>query len=105
MRRAARTDRNHASIRDGLRRIPGVTVADTSGAGDGFPDIVAGYAGINTLLEIKDGSKPPSHRRLKPAQVAFRDSWRGQYAVVTTLDEAIQIVCPCYGDSKVGGTE
>ena len=105
MRRAAKTDANHAAIRNGLRRIPGVTVADTSGAGDGFPDLVCGFAGINTLLEIKDGDKPPSHRRLKPAQATFRDTWRGQYAVVTTLDEAIEIVCPCYADFKVGGTD
>jgi len=99
-RRAARTDANHAAIRDGLRSIPGVTVADTSAAGNGFPDLVAGFAGINTLLEVKDGDKPPSERRLTPQQEAFRDGWRGQYAVVTSLDEAVRIVCPCYADRK-----
>lgn len=91
MRHAARTDANHAAIRDGLR-ASGCTVADTSGAGAGFPDLAVGLRSRNYLLEIKDGAKPPSTRKLTPDQVKFHSAWRGQVHVVTTLGEALQVV-------------
>lgn len=90
-RRAARTDENHARIRDGLRAF-GATVADTSRAGAGFPDLVVGYHGANFLLEVKDGSKPPSRRVLTDDQREFHVRWRGQVHVVCELDQAIGIL-------------
>ena len=89
--RARRTDRNQPEIVAALRAI-GCTVSDTSGAGEGFPDIVAGYRGINYLIEIKDGGKPPSKRVLTPAQKDFHRDWRGQVAIVKNPEEAIKIV-------------
>lgn len=90
MRRAARTDRNHAEIRDRLRQIPGVSVYDTSGVGHGFPDLVVGARGITRLLEIKDGAKAPSARALTPDQRRFIAAWHGsQVHVVETLAQAL----------------
>ena len=89
--RAKRVDANQPEIVAALRAI-GCSVADTSGAGEGFPDIVVGYRGINYLLEIKDGSKPPSQRVLTPAQKDFHRDWRGQVAIAKDSDEAIKIV-------------
>ena len=95
MRRAANVDDKQAAFVAALRKI-GCTVADTSGAGDGFPDLVVGRLGIhgrqNYLIEIKDGSKSPSRRALTPAQVKFHDEWKGQIAVVNSVDEAIEAV-------------
>jgi Holliday junction resolvase len=62
MRRRARTDANHAEIREALRAC-GWTVIDTSRAGSGFPDLVAAKAGRIELIEVKDGSKPPSAQK------------------------------------------
>ncbi len=55
MRRAARTDNNHAEIRDGLRDA-GYPVHDTSGIGGGFPDLMVESKAsdpIFVLMEVK----------------------------------------------------
>lgn len=68
MRRAARTDGNHAEVIETLRRC-GWHVHDTSGLGGGWFDCVAAKGGRIALIEIKDGSKPPSARKLTPAEL------------------------------------
>jgi hypothetical protein len=93
MRRAAKTDANHAEIRDGLRQIPGVTVKDTSNIGGGFPDLVVGLRGKTVLMELKDGAKVPSARKLTSAQRAFVDNWTGgTIFVVESLEQATAVV-------------
>lgn len=89
MRRAARTDANHTQIVRLFERL-GFSVADTSGVGGGFPDIVVGRAGLNYLVEIKDGDKPTSERKLTPKQVDFHGAWRGQVCVVQSEDDVIK---------------
>jgi len=89
--RAARVDGNQSAIVDGLRAA-GVSVFVTSGIGGGFPDLVCSYAGRNYLIEVKDPTKPKADRQLTPEQVKFRDSWQGQYAVVESLEQALQVV-------------
>lgn len=89
MRRASKTDDNHAELRDLLREIPGVTVADTSGVGNGFPDFVCGYLGRNYMFEVKDPNKPKSRRKLTPAQKKFHANWTGDVRVIETLDDAL----------------
>lgn len=91
MRRAARTDANQTDIVDALRDV-GASVSVTSMVGSGFPDIVVGYRGINYLMEIKDGSKPPSKRRLTSDEQEFHDLWRGSVIVVQNVDEALKAI-------------
>ena len=55
-------------------------------------DLVVGYRQRNVILEVKDGSKPASARKLTPNQMIFQAGWRGQYDVVTSVDEAIAAV-------------
>jgi hypothetical protein len=45
-----------------------------------------------TLVEVKDGSKPPSERKLTPAQVQFHAIWKGRIVVVTSPEEAVAAV-------------
>lgn len=96
MRRASKVDATHAAIRDTLRTM-GCVVADTSGAGNGFPDLVVKlpsrirYNKV-LLVEIKDGSLPPSARKLTPAQVAFHREWGASVVVLTSVDEAVALV-------------
>ena len=52
-------------------------------------DLLCGHANRNYFLEIK---QPNSRRRLRPVQVRLRDSWRGQYAIVTSAEEALKAV-------------
>lgn len=91
MRRAAKIDANQREVVKALRAI-GCTVAITSSLGDGFPDLVVGYRGRNYLIEVKDGNKPPSRRKLTKDEKQFSESWKGQYAVVESIDEAIGLV-------------
>lgn len=94
MRRAAKVDANHGQIIATIRGF-GISVSDTSNVGEGFPDTVCGYGigadgtgGRCFLVEIKDGAKVPSKRRLTPAQEAFRASWKGNYVVLETVEQA-----------------
>ena len=89
MRRIARVDENQSAIVDALRSMGG-TVAITSMVGQGFPDAVLGAYGQTMLLEIKDGAKSPSRRRLTAAQQPFHASWKGSpIVVVDSVNAAI----------------
>lgn len=84
---AKRKDDNQSDIVDALRAI-GCTVMVMH-----VPcDLLVGYRGRNVLLEVKDGAKPPSARKLTTDQVIFQAEWRGQYDVVKSIDEAIAAV-------------
>lgn len=89
MRRAAKIDANQSEIVAALRAI-GATVAVTSTVGQGFPDICVGYRGRSILMEVKDGSKPPSERKLTPDQELFHAAWRGEIVVVKSAAEAVE---------------
>ena len=68
MRRAAKVDSNHARIVATLRGV-GATVINVS-AVPGALDILVGFRGQLVLMEVKDGDKPPSARRLTEAEEA-----------------------------------
>ena len=91
MRNAARVDANQPAIVAALTAI-GCTVLHLHQLGKGAPDILVGFRGENWLFEIKDGSKPPSKRRLTPDEVDFHHDWRGQVGIVTSVEQAIDIV-------------
>ena len=86
-----RTDSNQKSIVAALRKH-GCTVQTLHEVGDGCPDLLCGIDGMNILLECKDGTKPPSKRKLTPEQVARHGKWYGQVDVVTSPVEAIRAV-------------
>lgn len=92
MRRAAKIDANQPAIIAALRRC-GCRVRSTAQLGDGFPDLLVGYRGELSLLEVKDGSKPPSQQRLTDKERAFHDEWAGfPVFVVGSVDEALTAV-------------
>ena len=81
MRIRGRVDENQSDIVEKFRGM-GYSVAITSSLGGGFPDIVVGKYGVTVLVEIKDGAKPPSKRKLTEDEQRFHDSWRGAACVV-----------------------
>lgn len=87
MRRAAACDRNQAEIMDAFRAL-GFSVASLHRCGQGMPDLLLGKQGKNYLIECKDGNKSPSKRKLNDVQREFHDAWRGQIAVIETLEDA-----------------
>lgn len=90
MRRAAKIDQNQTEIVSALRKI-GCTVQHLHAVGDGCPDLLVGAYGITLLLEIKDGRKPPSARRLTEDQIKWHGAWTGgPVAIVTDVEGAIR---------------
>lgn len=91
MRRAARLDGNHHEIADYLERHQW-TVWNTSGLGDGFPDLIVSreYCGkqFTAVVEIKDPAKVPSKRKLTEKEQTFRDNWQGAYVLAETGPQA-----------------
>lgn len=90
-RKAARVDANQAEIIKAARRL-GATVEVTSAVGKGFPDFVMGIFGINFLIEVKDGEKVPSQRKLTDDQVRWHHKWNGTVHVIKSVDEIIELI-------------
>lgn len=89
-RYAHKRDANHGEIQAALEEI-GVGVVDTSGLGE-FVDLVTFQRGIVRLIEIKDGAKVPSARKLTPAQIRLHEAARlhcCQVHVVTDVLSAL----------------
>ncbi|PYE21346.1 hypothetical protein C7410_115189 [Paraburkholderia silvatlantica] len=87
---ARRADANQMPIVQALRAA-GCQVVPTHTVGQGFPDLVVKFGSRVMLLEIKDPAKPPSARKLTPAQAEFHEAWSGVIYVVETPEEAVRI--------------
>lgn len=93
MTRHVKRDGNHGEIVRALEQI-GVGVLDTSAAGDGWSDLVTFQRGVMRAIEIKDGDKAPSARKLTIAQVRAHELARVHGCtihVVTSVDEALKL--------------
>ena len=87
----ARVDANHHVIVNALRQA-GCTVTSLAAVGKGVPDLLVGIRGRNYLIEIKDGSKPPSERKLTSDQIAWHEAWRGTVRVVENEQQALEVI-------------
>lgn len=88
---AKRTDSNQTEIVKAFRAA-GALVHITSDLGKGFPDLVVGIGSRLKLVEIKDGSKPPSHRCLTPDEKRFHALWEGFSCIVYNVDDVINLI-------------
>ena len=77
MRRAHRTDENHAIIVKTLRD-EGATVHSLAGVANGCPDLLVGLAYRTHLVEVKNGPKS----RLTPDQERFVAGWEGHPVMI-----------------------
>ena len=98
MRRAARRDEGEPAIIRELRAA-GAYVKPINDAGT-F-DLLVGYHSSSGkfytfLMEIKDGTKPPSARKLTAAEQKFHDEWPGDNLyIVNSIAEALAILAAC----------
>lgn len=83
-----KVDSNQTRVVKALREL-GATVQHLHAVGKGCPDLLVGYKGGNYLLEVKDGEKAESQRKLTPDQVIWHYDWKGQVAIVTSPRDAI----------------
>ena len=56
-------------------------------------DLLIGCAGIDQRVEIKDGDKPPSRRKLTPGEEDAIDEWRGRTPVVVETIDDVDALC------------
>jgi hypothetical protein len=90
MRRAARRDDNEKQIIDALRRCGAYVKAIND---DGTFDLLVAYNNRTFLIEIKDGAKSPSARKLTDAEQKFHDEWpNDNLFIVNTVDEALALL-------------
>ncbi len=91
MRRAAKVDANHQEIVQTLRSV-GATVQSLATVGHGCPDLLVGWNGKTILMEVKDGEKSPSARRLTEEQIKWHSEWMGGALLVVDSSESALFV-------------
>ena len=99
--RVRKVDLNQPAIVKQFRAL-GCTVCILSSVGNGVPDIlISKRIGSplrdkdvlwSALIEIKDGTKPASGRKLTPLEDAFHKSWQGEIYVISSEQEAIDLI-------------
>lgn len=60
--------------------------------GHGAPDGAVGYGGLTLLVEIKDGKKPRSARKLTEDQEKFWSTWKGGVRLIDGLQAVAETV-------------
>jgi len=93
MRTAARVDSNQATIVKALRSA-GAFVQPLHTIGDGCPDILVGYRSKWYVVEIKDGDKPPSARKLTDDEREWHDkaNRHAPVYIVESIDDALIVI-------------
>ena len=93
MRRAARRDDNEKEIIAAMREAGAYVKAIND---EGLFDLLVSYRGQTLLIEVKDGAKPPSARRLTEAEQKFHDEWPGSNLfIVNSAEEALALLRMC----------
>jgi hypothetical protein len=92
MRYNAKRDANQPAIVEALRAV-GCQVLLLHRVGGGVPDLlVKTRGGRLRLMEIKDGSRPPSERGLEVKQRQFQEEWKPCCCVVESVEQALREV-------------
>ena len=76
-------DKNEPAIIQALVAV-GATVQQAD-----FCDLVVGFRGQNYLIEVKN---PEGKNKIEESQAKLLETWRGQYEIVKTADEALRVI-------------
>lgn len=87
--RACRIDKNQPEIVECFRTL-GFSVLHIHTLKN-CADLIISRAGRTAVIEIKDGSKPKSAQKLTTGELKFKNEWQGEYHIVTSVEEAIDI--------------
>lgn len=97
MRRAARIDDNQREIVEALESV-GCSVQSLAAVGNGVPDLLVfsphrfDLASGLMLIEVKDGKKAASRRKLTKNQVKWHQTWKGPVHIVKDVNEAYSAI-------------
>lgn len=70
----------------------GALVQPTHMVGSGFPDLLICYHGTLALIEIKDGEKAKSRRKLTQFEVDWQEEWKEAPIYIVEGDEDVMRV-------------
>ena len=90
---AKRIDNNHVEIVKGLRAV-GAEAQSLAGVGKGCADVLVAFRGRWYVAEIKDGSKPPSKRKLTNDEIDWHKKFspHAPVHIWTSLDDALKAI-------------
>lgn len=88
-KRAARIDGNQPEIVAKFRQL-GFSVLHTHQLKN-CVDIFVSRDKLTASVEIKDGSLPPSARKLSEGEIKFREDWKGMYFLCESIDDVLKI--------------
>jgi len=89
LRRAAKVDANQAEVVVALQKA-GASVTSLAAVGGGVPDLLVSWGGRWYVLEVKDGARPPSRRKVRANQAAWHDQQRAEVHVVLSPEDALR---------------
>jgi hypothetical protein len=94
--RIRKVDVNQRAIVAQFRKR-GASVAILSEVGRGVPDLAIGVCRAYlepymSFVEIKDGGKPPSARKLTIDEQKFKDNWQGNYEIINSVEEVNKLM-------------
>jgi Holliday junction resolvase len=81
MRRTGKVDANQSEVVAALRKV-GASVVSLANCGNGIPDLLVGYRGVNYLIEVKTQAG-----RLTEDQKEFKKAWNGSSVIVAKTAE------------------
>jgi len=87
-RRGHRKDANTDAI-VATFKLAGFDVHPTNGTWDLTVRLKA--TGAVRLIEVKDGTKPPSARKLTPAEQKFHANWGQSVVIVESADDVLRL--------------
>ena len=89
MRTAARVDDNQKEIVTEFRKL-GFSVLLIHQLKN-CCDIIISRDKFTAVIEIKDGAKPPSQRKLTAGEQEFKDRWLGRYYLCESIQDVQEI--------------
>lgn len=89
--RIRRVDANQAAVVKALRKI-GASVTPIHVVGKGVADLLVSFRNVWWVMEVKDGSKPPSARELTPDEREWIAGQKALVAIVNSPEEAVRLV-------------
>jgi hypothetical protein len=90
LRRASRKDSNHTEIVNHFK-LNGFSVHDVKILKN-CCDIYISKGGMTVAIEIKDGSKCPSQRKLSEGEIKFKEYWQGEYRLIESIHDADNLI-------------
>lgn len=89
--RIRRADDNQPAVVKALRAV-GAIVEPIHRLGRGVSDLLVSYDQRWTVLEVKDGSKPPSAQKLTPDEKKWIAKQKAPVYIVRNEKEAVDVV-------------